>query len=69
MTFYTNNSDKKLNPNFVPPASVNFDDFVITKVVSVHICPNCGYKNLKENRVEVCPDCRIDLKFGHIENI
>ena len=52
---------------------MNFDNLVITKVISAdfwyHTCPNCGYKNLKENRVEVCPDCGTDLRFGHMENI
>ena len=52
---------------------MNFDNLVITKVVSAdfwyHTCPNCGYKNVKELRVEVCPDCGTALKFGHMENI
>ena len=52
---------------------MNFDKLVITEVISFDFwyktCPNCGYKNPKELRVEVCPDCGTALKFVHMENI
>ena len=40
---------------------MKLEDFVITKIVSADIyylkCPKCGYENVPEYAVKICPVC------------
>ena len=51
----------------------NLKDLVITRIVDADFyyskCPKCGYINLPEYLVKVCPICKTDLHCGHLENI
>ena len=52
---------------------MNLEDLIITKIVEVNLwyltCPNCGYKNSKDNLVKVCPVCKNSLTCGYLKNI
>ena len=52
---------------------MNLDDFIITKIKEIDIyylkCPKCGYENIPEYLVKICPVCGKKLSSGHLENI
>lgn len=52
---------------------MNLNNLIIDKIVVANLwyitCPKCGYKNSKDNLVQVCPICETNLKIGTWKDI
>ena len=52
---------------------MDLNNLFVDKIIGANLwyitCPKCRYKNSKDNLVQVCPICGIDLKIGTFEEI